>query len=67
MKLHKLKKQEEDAVGFRSFIYKVVAVFRKGTFSVFVPKETNLMTDWELIERQPVIQIRDSSYVVNSF
>jgi hypothetical protein len=32
LKLHKLKKQEEDPLGFRSYIFKVVAIHRNGSF-----------------------------------
>lgn len=66
LKLHKLRKQEEDKLGFRSAVFKVVAVHRNGTFQVFVPSETNLMTQWQRMEKPPVIQMKDSQ-VVSSF
>jgi hypothetical protein len=66
LKLHKLRKQEEDKLGFRSALFKVVAVHRNGTFQVFVPNETNLMSQWQRSEKPPVIQMKDSQ-VVSSF
>jgi hypothetical protein len=66
LKLHKLRKQDEDKLGFRSAVFKVVAVHRNGTFQVFVPTETNLMSQWQRMERPPVIQMKESQ-VVSSF
>ena len=66
LKLHKLRKQEEDKLGFRSAVFKVVAVHRNGTFQVLVPSETNLMSLWQRMEKPPVIQMKDSQ-VVSSF
>ncbi len=37
LKMHKLRKQDEDPKGFRSSVFKVVAVHRNGYLQVFVP------------------------------
>ena len=66
LELLKLRQQNEDANKYRSSVFKVVAVHRNGTFQVFVPQETNLMTQWKPVERPAMIQMKDS-VVISAF
>lgn len=48
--LMKLKSTVEDENGFKINSYKVAVVCKNGTIGQIIPKNINLMTDWE---RQP--------------
>lgn len=59
--LFKLKNQVEDADGYKTLQFKVIALCKNGTLLVFTPSDTNLMRDWQKQEvtNTPMAQAKD--------